>query len=127
MKALGERWYSSYSFFTSALHWGEWSASRSGRALPPGKRPPLLIVLNASMQGKIHFLCNCAMTVKISVTCTRYIVTLYGFDSSVTVLRFKREIIGYIPGGGGLLAFAEASLQGKHTQNGSNGNIHNEL
>jgi hypothetical protein len=29
----------SYSFLTSALDGGEWSASRSGRALPPGKGP----------------------------------------------------------------------------------------
>jgi hypothetical protein len=36
--AWGERRYSSYSFFTSALDGGEWSASRPGRALPPGER-----------------------------------------------------------------------------------------
>jgi hypothetical protein len=34
---LGERMYSSYSFSTSALDGGEWSASRLGRALAPGK------------------------------------------------------------------------------------------
>jgi hypothetical protein len=28
--------YSAYLFTTSALDGGEWSASRSGRALPPG-------------------------------------------------------------------------------------------
>jgi hypothetical protein len=33
----GGRRYSSYSFLTSALDGGEWSASRPGRALPPGK------------------------------------------------------------------------------------------
>jgi hypothetical protein len=38
---LGDRGYSSYSFLTSALEGGEWSASRSGRALPPGKEPPV--------------------------------------------------------------------------------------
>jgi hypothetical protein len=32
---LGDRRYSSYSFLTSALEGGEWSASRPGRALPP--------------------------------------------------------------------------------------------
>jgi hypothetical protein len=32
---LGERRYSSYSFTTSALDGGEWSASRPSRALPP--------------------------------------------------------------------------------------------
>jgi hypothetical protein len=39
MEAQGERMYSSYSFTTSALDGGEWSASRLGRALPPGKDP----------------------------------------------------------------------------------------
>jgi hypothetical protein len=40
MEALGERRYSSYSFTTSALDGGEWSASLPGRALPPVKGPP---------------------------------------------------------------------------------------
>jgi hypothetical protein len=31
--------YSSYSFLNSALDGDEWSASRSGRALPPGIDP----------------------------------------------------------------------------------------
>jgi hypothetical protein len=35
--------YSSYSFMTSALDGGEWSALRPGRALPPGKGPPVPI------------------------------------------------------------------------------------
>jgi hypothetical protein len=39
----GVRRYSSYSFLTSALDGGEWSASRPGRALPPGKEPPVPI------------------------------------------------------------------------------------
>jgi hypothetical protein len=43
----GERRYSSYSFLTSALEGGEWSASRPGRALPPGKGPPVPIVQEA--------------------------------------------------------------------------------
>jgi hypothetical protein len=37
--AWGERTCSSYSFLTSALDWGEWSASRPGCALPRGKDP----------------------------------------------------------------------------------------
>jgi hypothetical protein len=37
--ACGERRYSSYSFMTSALDEGEWSASRPGRALAQGKDP----------------------------------------------------------------------------------------
>jgi hypothetical protein len=45
--AWGERRYSSCSFLTSALGGGEWSASRPGRALPPGKEPPVPIVQQA--------------------------------------------------------------------------------
>jgi hypothetical protein len=41
---LGDRRYSSYSFLTSALEGGEWSAARPGRSLPPGKEPPVPIV-----------------------------------------------------------------------------------
>jgi hypothetical protein len=37
---LGDRRYSSSHSLTSALEGGEWSASRPGRALPPGKEPP---------------------------------------------------------------------------------------
>jgi hypothetical protein len=45
--ALGGRGYSSYSFRTSAPDGGEWSASRLGRALPPGKGPTVPIVQEA--------------------------------------------------------------------------------
>jgi hypothetical protein len=38
-----ERIYSSYSFTTSAVDGCEWSASRPGRALLPGKRPTVPI------------------------------------------------------------------------------------
>jgi hypothetical protein len=38
---MGGRWYSSYSYLTSALGGGEWSVSRPGRSLPPGKEPPV--------------------------------------------------------------------------------------
>jgi hypothetical protein len=44
---LGGEEYSSYSFSTSALDGGEWSASRPGRALPPEKGPPVPIVQEA--------------------------------------------------------------------------------
>jgi hypothetical protein len=44
---LGDRRYSSYSFLTSALEEGEWSASRPGRALAQGKGPPVRIVQEA--------------------------------------------------------------------------------
>jgi hypothetical protein len=68
MEALGgERGYSSYSFTTSALDGGEWSASHPGRALLPGKGPPVLIVqeagwasagLDTEARGKILCLCR---------------------------------------------------------------------
>jgi hypothetical protein len=47
MEAQGERRYSSYSFSTSALYGGEWSASCLVHALPPGKGPPVPIVQEA--------------------------------------------------------------------------------
>jgi hypothetical protein len=40
---MEERMYNSSSYLTSALDGGEWSASRRGRALPPGKGPPVPI------------------------------------------------------------------------------------
>jgi hypothetical protein len=66
--AWGERRYSSYSFLTSALDGGEWSASRPGRALTrgkgPGERTPgtggwvgLKAGLDTEARGKI--LCPC--------------------------------------------------------------------
>jgi hypothetical protein len=39
--------YSSYSFLSSALDGGEYSASRSGRALAPGNGPPVPTVQEA--------------------------------------------------------------------------------
>jgi hypothetical protein len=41
MKAQWREEYSSYSFMTSALDESEWSASRSGGALPPVKEAPV--------------------------------------------------------------------------------------
>jgi hypothetical protein len=41
MEAQRERTYSPYSFKTSVLDGGEWSASRPDRAFPPGKGPPV--------------------------------------------------------------------------------------
>jgi hypothetical protein len=49
---MGERRYSSYLFLTSALDGGEWSASRPGRALPPGKEPPVPIKQEAGWAPK---------------------------------------------------------------------------
>jgi hypothetical protein len=45
--AWEERKYSSYSLTNSVLDGGEWSASRPGRALPPGKGPPISILQEA--------------------------------------------------------------------------------
>jgi hypothetical protein len=47
MEPQGESIYSSYSFATSALDGGEWSASRPRRNLPPRKGPPVPIVQEA--------------------------------------------------------------------------------
>jgi hypothetical protein len=47
MEAPGGRRHSSYSFSTSELDGGKWSASRPGRALAPGKEPPVPIVQEA--------------------------------------------------------------------------------
>jgi hypothetical protein len=47
MVALGGERYSSYSFSTSALDGGEWSASAPAALLPPGKGPPVPIVQEA--------------------------------------------------------------------------------
>jgi hypothetical protein len=42
-----EEKYTSYTFSTSALDGGEWSASRPGRVLAPGKGPSVPIVQEA--------------------------------------------------------------------------------
>jgi hypothetical protein len=47
MEAQGGEEVYSYSYMTSALHGGEWSASRPCRALPPGKGHPVPIVQEA--------------------------------------------------------------------------------
>jgi hypothetical protein len=41
MQAPREEEYSSYTFLTLALDESEWSASRPGRTLSPGKGPPV--------------------------------------------------------------------------------------
>jgi len=58
--------YSSYSFTTSALHEGEWSTSRPGRAFLPGKAPLVPIVQKAGWapepvwtQAREKILCLC--------------------------------------------------------------------
>jgi len=47
IEAQGDRRYSSYSFTTSALDGGEWSASCPDRPLPPGKKNTVLTVQEA--------------------------------------------------------------------------------
>jgi hypothetical protein len=47
MEAFGGREGIAPIFLTSALEGGEWSASRPGRALPPGKKPPVPSVQEA--------------------------------------------------------------------------------
>jgi hypothetical protein len=49
----GERKYKSYSFLTSPVDGGNWSASRPGRALPPGKAPPVPIVQEAGWASEL--------------------------------------------------------------------------
>jgi hypothetical protein len=44
LRRAGKRRYSSYSFLISAVGGCECSASRPGRALPPGKGPPVSFV-----------------------------------------------------------------------------------
>jgi hypothetical protein len=67
--AWGERRYSSYSFLTSELDRGAWSATPSDRALPWGKDPPPPVnwtegwvgpraSLDAEARGKILCLCR---------------------------------------------------------------------
>jgi hypothetical protein len=53
MKVLEWR-YSSYSFLT-CTGWGEWSVSRPGYALAPGKGPPGSIVQEAGWAPELVF------------------------------------------------------------------------
>jgi hypothetical protein len=68
MEGQGERRYSSYSFTTSALDGDEWSASRTGRTVPPGKGPTGThctgdwvgprVGLDTQFRGKFSCLCR---------------------------------------------------------------------
>jgi hypothetical protein len=49
----GDRRYSSYSFLTLALDGSQWPASRLGRALLPGKGPPVPIVQEAGWASEL--------------------------------------------------------------------------
>jgi hypothetical protein len=59
--AWEEKRYSSNSFSTLALDGGEWSASRPGRALPPGKGPPVPIGQEAGWapEDRGQIICPC--------------------------------------------------------------------
>jgi hypothetical protein len=48
-----ERRYGSYSFTTSALDGGEWSASRHGHVLAAGRGPPVPIVQEAGWASEV--------------------------------------------------------------------------
>jgi hypothetical protein len=78
----GERMYSSYSFSTSALDGGEWSASRSGRALAPGKGPPVPTVQEAGWDFNETAWLNIAESCRLR-TCRRvspkFHITKLGF------------------------------------------------
>jgi hypothetical protein len=60
VKAQGERRYSSYSFTTSALDGGEWSASRSGPPVPTGQGAGWVSepVWTQRLEEKIFCLCR---------------------------------------------------------------------
>jgi hypothetical protein len=47
MEALGGEEIQLLLIYELGTRWGEWSASRPGRALPPGKGPPVPIVQEA--------------------------------------------------------------------------------
>jgi len=49
LKEMGKLWSGLLILLIHDLgtRWGEWSASRPGRALPPGKGPPVPIVQEA--------------------------------------------------------------------------------
>jgi hypothetical protein len=53
MQASREEDYSSYSCLTAVLDGGEWSVSRPGRSLPPGKGPPVSIVQEAGWASEL--------------------------------------------------------------------------
>jgi hypothetical protein len=57
---LRGRRYSSYLFSTSALDGGEFSASRPGRALAPGKGPPVPVVQESDLPFSL-VLCETAV------------------------------------------------------------------
>jgi hypothetical protein len=79
---------SSYSFFTSALDAVDWSVSRPGRALPPGKDPVILQIggwvcfragLDTEVRGKI------ACTCRGSIPCRPFVQSVVRFCTVSTL------------------------------------------
>jgi hypothetical protein len=80
----GERIYSSHLILTSALDAGEWSESRPGHALPPGKGPPVPIVQEAGWapepvwtQRQRKILCLCRGSNPGCTICSQTDITTY--------------------------------------------------
>jgi hypothetical protein len=97
-RRFGERRYSSHSFSTSALDGGEWSASRPGRPLAPGKGPPVPTVQetgwtpepvwtecrdSTSKLDYNHFLLNQS----------QFVIHLSLFHSTLYSLRYRTNVI----------------------------------
>jgi hypothetical protein len=100
MEALGgDRKYSSYLYSTSALDGGEWSASRTGRALAPGKGPPEPVVQEAGLapepvwtqrlQEKSFRLCRVS---NFDLPVVQSVVRHYtAWDTLLTLMNFKKS------------------------------------
>jgi hypothetical protein len=86
---LGDRRYSSYSFLTSALGGGEWSASRPGRALPPGKEPPVPTVQEAGWAPDSN---TVQRIVEEKLFCPK------AFNRSQTLAKYERHLTGRLEG-----------------------------
>jgi hypothetical protein len=100
----GERRYSSYTFLTSALDCGEWSASRPGCALPTGKdlsthwRRRLGgsqsgSGLNTEARGKILCICPGSNSGSSSLLSDTILIELIGTAVISTVLSLDEHLI----------------------------------
>jgi hypothetical protein len=104
--AWGERRYSSYSFFTSALDWGEWSVSRPRERTPGTHCTGGWVGLRAGLDTEVtrNILCSCRVSnpdcpVVQSVVKTLYWLSYPGSRSGKTEeyrnITFPRPIPGY--------------------------------
>jgi hypothetical protein len=109
-RRLGGRRYSSYSFSTSALDVGEWSASLLSRALAQGKGPPVPIVQEAGrasesvwtqrLEEKSYRLCRGSNLISLSSPCVRLVrpvfwtvcVRVYVCLSRFSLLTLKTKV-----------------------------------